>query len=243
MGRLLPPGHNSVTTALPHGGWDILYSSLCWCLSPARFDRCVRPQARCPTCSGAPSPWRSCGSSGPVSPLCQPPRTSAARLPTGGAPAPCIPLMVYRQDQQRNKLKPTAVPVPKAGSEAARRVARRLVRQDTPLWCALHRGCLTGGHLNAALGFYEPACAKKLGMPASFVGHQRLLAAYSNLLLRPHEALSDALAEPATQPGGADEDGSRRPAPAVAGRRKNAAKVLQARLAVVGSGAGEQRIV
>ena len=75
-------------------------------------------------------------------------------------------------------------------------MARRLVRQDTPLWSALHRGCLTGGHLNAALGFYEPACARKLGMPASFVGHQRLLAAYGNLLQRPHGAVSDVFAAP-----------------------------------------------
>ena len=34
-------------------------------------------------------------------------------------------------------------------------LACRLVRQDSPLWDALHRGVLTSGSLNAALGFYE----------------------------------------------------------------------------------------
>lgn len=124
-------------------------------------------------------------------------------------------------------------------------MARRLVRQDTPLWSALHRGCLTGGHLNAALGFYEPACARKLGMPASFVGHQRLLAAYGNLLQRPHGALSDAVAAPAVQTGGAAAGSSQRPAPAVAKKRKDATTVRRARLSVIGpqQAPREQRIL
>ena len=113
-------------------------------------------------------------------------------------------------------------------------MARRLVRQDTPLWSALHRGCLTGGHLNAALGFYEPACARKLGMPASFVGHQRLLAAYGNLLQRPHGALSDVFAAPAAQTGGAAAGSSRRPAPAIAKKGKDATMVRQARVSAMG---------
>ena len=113
-------------------------------------------------------------------------------------------------------------------------MARRLVRQDTPLWSALHRGCLTGGHLNAALGFYEPACARKLGMPTSFVGHQRLLAAYGNLLKRPHGALSDVLAAPAVHTGSAAAGSSRHQAPAVANKRKDATKVRRARHSAMG---------
>ena len=62
-------------------------------------------------------------------------------------------------------------------------LACRLVRQDSPLWDALHRGVLTSGSLNAALGFYEPYAAKQLGIPKSFRGHGHLLAAYQNLLL------------------------------------------------------------
>ncbi len=57
------------------------------------------------------------------------------------------------------------------------------MRQDSALWDDLHRGVLTSGSLNAALGLYEPWAAKQLGIPKSWTGHGRLLAAYQNLLL------------------------------------------------------------
>ncbi|KAL0048902.1 hypothetical protein WJX82_001954 [Trebouxia sp. C0006] len=41
----------------------------------------------------------------------------------------------------------------------------RNVRQESQLWTELHQGLLTTGRLNAALGFYEPAAAKRLGIP------------------------------------------------------------------------------
>ncbi|KAL0048901.1 hypothetical protein WJX82_001954 [Trebouxia sp. C0006] len=40
----------------------------------------------------------------------------------------------------------------------------RNVRQESQLWTELHQGLLTTGRLNAALGFYEPAAAKRLGV-------------------------------------------------------------------------------
>ncbi len=41
----------------------------------------------------------------------------------------------------------------------------RYVRQADPLWDHLHAGMLTTGQLAAALGFYEPAAARRLGLP------------------------------------------------------------------------------
>lgn len=100
---------------------------------------------------------------------------------------------------------------PRSRAASSAPVARRLVRQDTALWAALHRGCLTTGQLNAALGFYEPAAARKLDVPPSFVGHRRLLAAHANLRLplhrcaggagqAPRGARAPAAAPPAGQP-------------------------------------------
>ena len=97
-----------------------------------------------------------------------------------------------------------------------------MVRQDTALWRMLHQGCLTGGLINAALGLYEPAAARKLGMPSSFVGHQRLLAAYSNLLLPVHRVES-ASPDPPSKCAAASADGgdASRPQPSAAsGRRR-----------------------
>lgn len=75
------------------------------------------------------------------------------------------------------------------------------MRQESPLWAALHRGVLTSGTLNAALGFYEPVAARRLGIPKGFVGHGHLLAAYRNLRLPeyvpPPAAESSALPEAA----------------------------------------------
>ena len=59
--------------------------------------------------------------------------------------------------------------------------ACRYVRQDDPLWSRLHQGLLTTGRLPQALGFYEPATAKRLGLGAGRVSHGRLLSAYSHL--------------------------------------------------------------
>ncbi len=58
----------------------------------------------------------------------------------------------------------------------------RYVRQESPLWSALHNGVLTSSTLNGALGFYEPGAVHRLGLPKHFVRHGALLAAYSNLL-------------------------------------------------------------
>jgi len=49
------------------------------------------------------------------------------------------------------------------------------------LWTELHQGLLTTGRLNAALGFYEPAAAKRLGIPRDRVNHNSLLSAAANL--------------------------------------------------------------
>lgn len=59
----------------------------------------------------------------------------------------------------------------------------RKVRQESQLWTDLHRGLLTTGKLNAALGFYEPAAAKRLGIPRDRVNHNSLLSAAANLQL------------------------------------------------------------
>jgi len=55
------------------------------------------------------------------------------------------------------------------------------VRQESQLWTELHQGLLTTGRLNAALGFYEPAAAKRLGIPRDRVNHNSLLSAAANL--------------------------------------------------------------
>jgi hypothetical protein len=57
----------------------------------------------------------------------------------------------------------------------------RHVRQDTPLNKALHAGMLTSGYINAALGFYEPAAARRLGVPTNRVKHSSLLNAVLHL--------------------------------------------------------------
>ena len=57
----------------------------------------------------------------------------------------------------------------------------RKVRQESQLWTDLHQGLLTTGKLNAALGFYEPAAAKRLGIPRDRVNHNSLLSAAANL--------------------------------------------------------------
>ncbi|KAA6424952.1 MAG: hypothetical protein FRX49_05126 [Trebouxia sp. A1-2] len=57
----------------------------------------------------------------------------------------------------------------------------RNVRQESQLWTELHQGLLTTGRLNAALGFYEPAAAKRLGIPRDRVNHNSLLSAAANL--------------------------------------------------------------
>lgn len=59
----------------------------------------------------------------------------------------------------------------------------RKVRQESQLWTDLHQGLLTTGKLNAALGFYEPAAAKRLGIPRDRVNHNSLLSAAANLKL------------------------------------------------------------
>lgn len=59
----------------------------------------------------------------------------------------------------------------------------RNVRQESQLWTQLHQGLLTTGKLNAALGFYEPAAAKRLGIPRDRVNHNSLLSAAANLQL------------------------------------------------------------
>lgn len=61
-------------------------------------------------------------------------------------------------------------------------VVCRFVRQESPLWAALHNGVLTSGTLNGALGFYEPGAVQRLGLPKHFARHGALQAAYSNLL-------------------------------------------------------------
>ena len=62
-------------------------------------------------------------------------------------------------------------------------VCFRQVRQDSQLWTQLHQGLLTTGRLNAALGFYEPAAAKRLNIPRDRVNHNAILSAVHNLQL------------------------------------------------------------
>ncbi|KAK9803265.1 hypothetical protein WJX72_002909 [[Myrmecia] bisecta] len=57
----------------------------------------------------------------------------------------------------------------------------RYIRQDNPLWDALHSGVLTTGILNGTLGFYEQGASKRLGIPWSMVSHAPLLTAYNRL--------------------------------------------------------------
>ena len=59
----------------------------------------------------------------------------------------------------------------------------RYLRQETPLWSALHQGLLSGSSINAVLGFYEPLAAKRLGIPSGYVGHGKVLSACKNLQL------------------------------------------------------------
>lgn len=63
----------------------------------------------------------------------------------------------------------------------------RYVRQDSPLWRALHAGVLTSSTLNGALGLYEPAAVARLGLPKHFVSHRSLAAAVANLQQPQHE--------------------------------------------------------
>jgi hypothetical protein len=58
---------------------------------------------------------------------------------------------------------------------------RRYVRQDSPLWRALHAGVLTSSTLNGALGVHEPSAIAQLGLPKHFASHHSLLAAAANL--------------------------------------------------------------
>lgn len=62
----------------------------------------------------------------------------------------------------------------------------RYIRQEDPLWSALHQGVLTTGYLPQTLGFFEPASAHKLGLPKSRVSHRLLLDAYAHLLCPPY---------------------------------------------------------
>ncbi len=113
------------------------------------------------------------------------------RLLRGAAALPAARRPAHLQARPaRAVLWPYTPPRRRAASSAP--VARRLVRQDTALWAPLHRGCLTTGQLNAALGFYEPAAARKLDVPPSFVGHRRLLAAHANLRLPLHRCAGGA---------------------------------------------------
>lgn len=49
------------------------------------------------------------------------------------------------------------------------------------MWNQLHQGLLTTGKLNAALGFYEPGAARRLGIPRDRINHGSLLSAIANL--------------------------------------------------------------
>ena len=64
--------------------------------------------------------------------------------------------------------------------------ARRYVRQDSPVWRALHAGVLTSSTLNGALGVHEPSAVAQLGLPKHFVSHGKLLAAAANLCQPQH---------------------------------------------------------
>ncbi|CAL5218524.1 g212 [Coccomyxa viridis] len=78
----------------------------------------------------------------------------------------------------------------------------RYVRQESPLWSALHNGVLTSSTLNGALGFYEPGAVQRLGLPKHFVRHGALLAAYSNLLQPEYVPPSQSIAPLASTQGG-----------------------------------------
>ena len=70
----------------------------------------------------------------------------------------------------------------------------------------MHRGLLTTGKLNAALGFYEPAAAKRLGIPRDRVNHNSLLSAAANLQLPSYGLqLLDIPAAPVTSEQGSTD--------------------------------------
>jgi len=56
------------------------------------------------------------------------------------------------------------------------------VRQDDPLWDALHQGVLTTRHLKAVLGFHEPRAAQSLRLAQNMVDHGEALSAFRDLL-------------------------------------------------------------
>ena len=58
----------------------------------------------------------------------------------------------------------------------------RYVKEGAPAWTALHRGMMTTGRLNAALGLYEPHAAKILGLSKGWISHSRIISAYEHLL-------------------------------------------------------------
>ena len=76
---------------------------------------------------------------------------------------------------------------------------RRHVRQDSDLWDDLHAGVCTTGILNAALGVYEPSACRRLGMPASYASHSKLLGAYERLQQRIYVPPSRVQAQPGSE--------------------------------------------
>jgi hypothetical protein len=96
--------------------------------------------------------------------------------------------------------------------------ARRFVRQSSPLWRAHHAGVLTTGVLSGALGFYEEAAAKQLGLPHGRASHQRLLDAWARLCEAPCAPAVGST--PASAPAG--------PAPSAAEAEARIARAVEA---------------
>lgn len=58
----------------------------------------------------------------------------------------------------------------------------RYIREDDELWRKLHKGMLTTGLLNSALGLYEQAAGKILGIGRGWISHSKIVAVYHHLL-------------------------------------------------------------
>ena len=58
----------------------------------------------------------------------------------------------------------------------------RLFAQDTPAWSQLHEGRLTTSHIASFLGLFEPSPARRLRIPSSLRGHERVCAAVGHVV-------------------------------------------------------------
>ncbi|KAL4440108.1 hypothetical protein ABPG75_003109 [Micractinium tetrahymenae] len=116
--------------------------------------------------------------------------------------------------------------------------SHRYVRQDDPLWGQLHEGVLTTGWVRGALGLYERAAAKKVGIPSGRVGHSELLQAYCHL----HQAAGTAASQAAVDGAVAAAAAAHNAAAVLAYNASKAEAARAAAGATAGSAAGPQGV-